>query len=376
MPSRSLRHTAALSFFLATERRKEAIMRRSYMFALVMALAGFLRAEEGAPEWRVTLTAMNQRPVLYEPAWIQWEEEYVGPVPDGEWSRDPRWVCMSSPDRATLEYQPGGDWVGQVVKDVTKVKLGERRLFNYLLPSRAGRFIFEKPGRYELSYNCPKIWQGHPGADDIRSNTIAFIVKEPSGEDQAALAAAGGPGPLAELMGLRASISAVGKKWFPGSSPSNKKRPFGDFVAAQINLVTRFPNSAYAPYVLLHLIQMAEAGYTADAQPMWEGSTSLKPVTDWAGVRHWSELFLKRYPRHPLADEATYLHSRSLLELGERDAAVKELRAFEGTCQTSPLMPFVKSMLAALNEKDSPLPKWEYHAKWARSPSSERAVIP
>ncbi len=194
-----------------------------------------------------------------------------------------------------------------------------------------------------------------------------FRVSEPAGEDKAALDWAGGPLALADLMGMGTLLQGGRKQWNLALEKPDPKVPYSHlkrFAETEKAFVSQFPKSVYTPYALLHLIRMAETGFTASRIEFDAKKILSKLLPDWEAVKSWSALFLSRYASHPLADEAAYLHAWAVYELGGRDAALKELTDFGGTYPSSPHLPFAKKIAAALLADPAAAPKWEYYTKW------------
>ena len=316
--------------------------------------------------WKTTLKSMNPTPVLYEPAWIRMDSELDVDAPPG-FNTVPSndMLCIARPGRE-FEFPGlrgmkrfGGGMIGGITE-------GRTGIADFLLVRYRDDYLFRETGRYRLVLNCADRWVGDsvPRSPDPLSNEITFDVRQPDGEDKAALEWAGGPGPLGDLMGLTTLVPGTKVKWLNHRKRYHPpERYWMEFTEAQIAFVSTFTKSAYTPYVLLQLVRRASRGRTV-------ATVLHRDDPDWRGVSEWSEHFLSRYRDHPLAAEAAFYHAQATFRLGKTEAAIRELSDFDGRYPNTAILRFAKNALEGLKypEKAQRLPTsprfWEFESLW------------
>jgi hypothetical protein len=167
---------------------------------------------------------------------------------------------------------------------------------------KAGDLAFPRPGRYTISGTMFVAFDAAGDAIEVEAAPVPIDVSEPEGADAQVLNALGS---LDRLIGLLRDGAG-------GYCKGERVAGCYDDLRA---LVRKFPASAYAPYIAFDL---------ADTLT-WPHNKSKN--IDLA-VDLYSE-FLKRWPDHPLAADATRFGAFALKESGKQEQAVEWMDQFE-----------------------------------------------
>jgi hypothetical protein len=329
------------------------------------AAAAFAQADNDASwPWRVTLTAVNPTPALYEPAIIKMEATLAAGGPPG-WAGlqapGPERPCVYRPERANYKVLSELGWLGTTAAEHRIVPPGGSSVRQYIVPTDYGDYLFSTPGVYRVVLNCAEYWIGDTASHaSQRSNEVEFVVHEPRGADRDALDWAGGPGPLGDLMGLAHLVPDTNKRWNNPHRPNTQPYHYLlDIAQARKTFIDNFSHSSYAPYVLLQLVRSAYAGRTR-VPPATDPARRHVYLADLPGVLLWSSRFKELYPSHPLAQEAAYLHAWANHAAGNASAAAAEVAGIERDFPDSPYPRLVTSV-----QTNTAL--WPYATMWTRT---------
>lgn len=322
--------------------------------------------------WRVTLEPVNTTVVVGEPIWFRWTVTCVGlPGSSGVATLGMRRL----PIREGFDELPplGNDKVADahslsILKEPFmrgEVRNGLSYALTLLVPRNRDR-----TGTYQLQV-CDPLWFDCDYGVAIQSNTITVNVAKPDGTNAEALAWAGSQAAMAGLMGTGRLLNDARANLDGPAEPDGP--PFGRKLKMQAQFLRMFPTSAYAPYVLIHMLQLYRQGY--DAKPVRKKDANGVPLgppifsPNYGETMRLAAQFTERYRDHPLADEAAFLHAWGLAHTGRRGDALAELARFRKNFPTSHLLHAIDGIERGYHDglPDEKI-EWHYETRWFENP--------